>query len=167
MTPFINPTTKTHTPTHEHTNTQPHTQHTQPHTTHTRTDTTTHNHPPTQHTTHTHHKHDFKNNPKEQYAFNFQMVHPIMQLTMLVILHCHLHRCLSQDDIHVKTNNKNWKIPRWWKWVTQAWSGMCPTIVRKNNMRSTFSGSLNYATHYAQCVLHFAATFIVVRTKTN
>ena len=36
-------------------------------------------------------EHNFKNNPKEQHAFKFLVVHRIMQLTMLVTLRCCLH----------------------------------------------------------------------------
>ena len=43
-------------------------------------------------------KHDFKNNPKEQHVLNFQVVHWIMQLTMLIALRCRLHLCSSPDQ---------------------------------------------------------------------
>ncbi len=47
-------------------------------------------------------KHTFRNNPKEQYAFNFLLVHWILQFTMLITLRCTLHRCSSRDIHHWK-----------------------------------------------------------------
>ena len=47
-------------------------------------------------------KHAFRNNPKEQYAFNFLLVHWILQFTMLITLRCTLHRCSSRDIHHWK-----------------------------------------------------------------
>ena len=48
-------------------------------------------------------KHAFRNNPKEQHAFNFLLVYWILQFTMLITLRCTLHRC-SRRDIH------HWKL---------------------------------------------------------
>ena len=47
-------------------------------------------------------KHAFRNNPKEQYAFNLLLVHWILQFTMLITLRCTLHRCSSRDIHHWK-----------------------------------------------------------------
>ena len=49
-----------------------------------------HTHTPIHTQTMTLRKHDFKNNPKKQYAFYFQMVHRIMQLTITNACHTSL-----------------------------------------------------------------------------
>ena len=57
-------------------------------------------------------KHAFKNTPKEQHAFNFLLVHWILQFTMLITLRCTLHRCSSRDTHHWKwCCLYNWKPP--------------------------------------------------------
>ncbi len=73
-------------------------------------------------------KHAFRNNPKEQYAFNFLLVHWILQFTMLITLRCTLHRCSSRDIHHWKfccsynckpsTKVANIKM---WKLLSRQW----------------------------------------------
>ena len=46
-------------------------------------------------------KHAFRNSPKEEYAFNFLLVHWIPKFTVLITLRCTHHRCSSRD-IHWK-----------------------------------------------------------------
>ena len=110
-------------------------------------------------------------------AFNFQVAHWIMQLTMFFTLRCLLHRkktCFEKNEriTCVQLSSGSKKNATHNAYHTSLPPSSQENMLsknnnnkRKSNMRSTYKWFTE--SHNSQCWSHFAVAFIVVRAQTR